>query len=188
MEQSFLSSSSSDESKSPEKSETKNKRHWKKTEMAKEKEKPGLSKALSVKASQTRRTPTSPVASNAMTTPATAASTHSSAASLSSSLSSSTSSLANSSATSESSAATEPAIDNLAAAVTDVISQDDFDLEDLIASLPREWTLVLFFCLVLPVPFCLALVLFCLICLDYCPLYKLQYSMLSSFTPQKFFL
>ena len=154
MERSFSSSSSTDESKSPDKSETRNQRL---DEGAREKL--GLTKALSVTASESRRTPTGPVASNAMTTPAAAASTQSSAASLSSSLSSSTSSLANSSATSESSAATEPAIDSLAAAVTDVISQDDFDLEDLIASLPREWTLVLFFVL-----FCLSRFVWLLFC------------------------
>ena len=37
MDQSDISSSSADESKSPAKNETRNKRHWKKTEMAKEK-------------------------------------------------------------------------------------------------------------------------------------------------------
>ena len=118
--------------------------HWKKTEVAKEKKKPGLPKAIPVKTLETQREPSGQVASNATTTPAAAASTPTSAASLSSSLSSSTSSLTNSSVTSESSAVTEPAIDNLASAVTEVISQNDFDLEDLIATLPREWILVLF--------------------------------------------
>ena len=173
MDRSDISSSSADESKNPVKNETRNKRHWKKTEMAKEKKKPGLPKAVPVKASATRRAPSGQVASNATTDPPAAASTPTSAASLSSSRSSSTSSLANSSVTSESSAVTEPAVDNLASAVTDVILQDDFDLDNLIASLPREWILVLF-CFACSVLFGSCFVLFYLFS-DYCPLYDLQY-------------
>ena len=85
MEQSFSSSLFLNESKSPDKNETRNKRPEKKIEVVKEKKKPGLQKAIPVKMSETRRAPSGQVASNATTTPATAASTPTSAASLSSS-------------------------------------------------------------------------------------------------------
>ena len=71
-----------DEYKSTDKNETKNKRLWKKTKMAKEKKKPGLPKAIPVKMSTTRRAPSGQVESNPTTIPATAASTPTSATSL----------------------------------------------------------------------------------------------------------